>query len=605
MIKTGGHRNRRAHIMAGVDRVHVHSEGIAPDVAHDAELHVAEEREHAAVAAAGAQGGRAPRHFRFAQADRDFVLGAPEEGALHEGQVQLARVGEHVLAGDLDARGPDGLLEVGLELFHHHQPLHRGGERADALQRGHRTVESDDQVRLLLEAHTPVVTIFGKSWLLHVTEVLGATPAENLDMIADSVEFVADRGREAVYDAEHFFDGYFASPEYALRTLEAARSAGADVLCLCDTNGGRLPWEIAAAIDAVRAQVPTPIGIHCHNDSELAVANSLAAVELGCVQVQGTINGFGERCGNANLCSIIPALKLKLGIDCLSDEKLKKLTEISRFVYELANVAPDRYQPYVGVSAFAHKGGVHAAAVKRNPMAYEHLNPELVGNVRHFPVSDLSGKSSIFLKARELGLEPAAHDQAVQFAMEKMQEVTTENLAQTRPDTLQIILGRVKDLESQGYQFESAEASMEMVLRAALGQHKEYFRLLSYRVVDQKVGEDETPVPEATIRVRVGLHEVHTAAMGNGPVNALFKALLKALIRFYPRLAEMRLEDYKVRVLPGTGSTDAKVRVLIESRDAHDRWGTVGVSFDIIEASWAALVDSINYKLFKDEQQTR
>jgi 2-isopropylmalate synthase len=253
------------------------------------------------------------------------------------------------------------------------------------------------------------------------------------------------------------------------------------------------------------------------------------------------------------------------------------------------------------VSAFAHKGGVHAAAVKRNPKAYEHLGPELVGNVRHIPVSDLSGKSSIFLKAKELGLEPTAHDREVQFALEKIQELGLK-LPPKSTEALQTILERVKDLEAQGYQFESAEASMELLLRAALGQHKDYFRLLSYRVVDQKVGEDEPPVPEATIRVRVGQHEVHTAALGNGPVNALFKALLKALIRFFPRLAEMRLEDYKVRVLPGTGSTDAMVRVLIESRDAHDRWGTVGVSSDIIEASWTALVDGINYKLFKDER---
>ncbi len=382
-------------------------------------------------------------------------------------------------------------------------------------------------------------------------------------------------------------------------------AGGAQVLVLCDTNGGTLTSELVEIVKAVQHHLPqAPLGIHAHNDSELAVANSLAAVELGCVQVQGTINGFGERCGNANLCSIIPALQLKMGIDCISDEQLKKLTEISRFVCELANVAPDRYQPYVGISAFAHKAGIHAAAVKRNPKAYEHLNPELVGNVRHIPVSDLSGRSSIFLKAKELGLDPSVHDRDVQSAMEKIQAWDLK-LPPRSTEALQTILERVKDLEAEGYQFESAEASMEMLLRAALGQHKEYFQLLSYRVVDQKVGEEEVPVPEATIRVRVGLHEVHTAALGNGPVNALFKALLKALIRFYPRLAEMRLEDYKVRVLPGSGSTDAKVRVLIESRDAHDRWGTVGVSFDIIEASWAALVDGINYKLFKDEHQAR
>ncbi len=468
-----------------------------------------------------------------------------------------------------------------------------------------RPPESDPVFQELLISRAQVVTIFGKSSLFQVKEILQTTPERNLELIKHSLEYLRPRVHELFYDAEHFFDGFKDDRDYALKCLEAAVAGGAQILVLCDTNGGTLTSELMDIVKAVKERLrDVPLGIHAHNDAELAVANSLAAVELGCVQVQGTINGFGERCGNANLCSIIPALKFKLGIDCISDEKLKRLTEISRFVYELANVAPNRYQPYVGVSAFAHKGGVHAAAVKRNPMAYEHLNPELVGNVRHIPVSDLSGKSSIFLKAKELGLEPAAHDREVAAALEKIQEMGLK-LPPRSTEGLGTILDRVKDLESQGYQFESAEASMEMVLRAALGQHKEYFRLLSYRVVDQKVGEEETPVPEATIRVRVGLHEVHTAAMGNGPVNALFKALLKALIRFYPRLAEMRLEDYKVRVLPGTGSTDAKVRVLIESRDAHDRWGTVGVSFDIIEASWAALVDSINYKLFKDERPAR
>jgi len=468
-----------------------------------------------------------------------------------------------------------------------------------------RPPESDPVFQELLLSRAQVVTIFGKSSLFQVKEILQTTPERNLELIRHSLSYVRPRVAELFYDAEHFFDGFKDDPEYALNTLEAAVAGGAQCLVLCDTNGGTLTSELAGIIKAVQKKFRrVPLGIHAHNDSELAVANSLAAVELGCHQVQGTINGFGERCGNANLCSIIPALKLKMGIDCLSDANLKRLTEISRFVYELANVHPNRYQPYVGVSAFAHKGGVHAAAVKRDPRAYEHLSPELVGNVRQIPVSELSGKSSIFLKAKELGLEPATHDRDVQFALEKIQEMDLK-MPPKSTEALQTILERVKDLEAEGYQFESAEASLEMLLRAALGQYREYFRLLSYRVVDQKVGEDERPLVEATLRVRVGLHEVHTAAMGNGPVNALFKAVLKALLRFYPRLAEMRLDDYKVRVLPGSGSTDAKVRVLIESRDAHDRWGTVGVSHDIIEASWAALVDSINHKLFKDEAQAR
>jgi 2-isopropylmalate synthase len=517
---------------------------------------------------------------------------------------KLAQFGVHYIEGGWPGSNPkdrDFFEEI-------RQYGELNGSRIAAFGSTHhkdRPPESDPVFQELLLSRAQVVTIFGKSSLFQVKEILQTTPERNLELIRHSLSYVRARVTELFYDAEHFFDGFRDDPEYALKTLEAAVAGGAQCLVLCDTNGGTLTSELAGIIKAVQKKFRrVPLGIHAHNDSELAVANSLAAVELGCVQVQGTINGFGERCGNANLCSIIPALKLKMGIDCLSDGNLKRLTEVSRFVYELANVHPNRYQPYVGVSAFAHKGGMHAAAVKRNPRAYEHLSPELVGNVRQIPVSDLSGKSSIFLKAKELGLEPATHDRDVQFALEKIQEMDLK-MPPKSTEALQTILERVKDLEAEGYQFESAEASLEMLLRAALGQYREYFRLVSYRVVDQKVGEEDVPVPEATIRVRVGLHEVHTAAMGNGPVNALFKALLKALLRFYPRLAEMRLDDYKVRVLPGSGSTDAKVRVLIESRDAHDRWGTVGVSHDIIEASWAALVDGINYKLFKDEAQAR
>ena len=517
---------------------------------------------------------------------------------------KLAQIGIHYLEGGWPGSNPKDK-----EFFADINNYSLGQSRLAAFGSTHhkdRPPESDPVFQELLLARAPVITIFGKSSVFQVKEILQTTLERNLELITNSLAYLKPRVEELFYDAEHFFDGFLDNRDYALQTLEAALNGGAGVLVLCDTNGGTLTSDLTDIIKAVQERFPGfPLGIHAHNDSELAVANSLAAVELGCDQVQGTINGFGERCGNANLCSIIPALKLKLGLDCISDDNLRRLTEVSRYVYELANVAPNRYQPYVGVSAFAHKGGIHAAAVKRNPKAYEHISPEIVGNVRHIPVSDLSGKGSIFLKAKELGLEPAAHDRDVQFALEKIAELDLK-IPPKSTEALAIILEKVKDLESEGYQFEIAEASLELLLRAALGQHKEYFRLLSYRVVDQKVGEGEgSPVPEATIRVKVGPHEVHTAALGNGPVNALFKALLKALIRFYPRLAEMRLEDYKVRVLPGTGSTDAKVRVLIESRDAHDRWGTVGVSFDIIEASWMALVDSINYKLFKDEQRAR
>jgi 2-isopropylmalate synthase len=464
-----------------------------------------------------------------------------------------------------------------------------------------RPPESDPVFQELLISRARVVTIFGKSSVFQVKEILQTTLARNLELITHSLRYLKPQVQELFYDAEHFFDGFKDDREYALTSLAAAVEGGADILVLCDTNGGTLTSELVDIVKAVRERFPQmPLGIHAHNDSELAVANSIAAVELGCSQVQGTINGFGERCGNANLCSIIPALKLKLQVDCLSDDNLRRISEVSRFVYELANVNPNRYQPYVGRSAFAHKGGVHAAAVKKDPRAYEHIEPELVGNMRHIPVSDLAGKSTIYLRAKELGLDPVDHDSQVKLALERLKEWDLE-LPPQRAEAQATILERVKELWFQGYQFEIAEASLELLLRAALGQYKEYFRLMSYRIVDQKVGDDQPPQPEATIRVRVGGHEVHTAALGNGPVNALYKALLKSLIRFYPRLAEMRLEDYKVRVLPGTGSTDAKVRVLIECRDAHDRWGTMGVSPDIIEASWQALVDSITYKLYKDE----
>ncbi len=447
-----------------------------------------------------------------------------------------------------------------------------------------RPPDSDANIQELIISQAPVVTIFGKSSLFQVKEILQTTPERNLELITNSLSYLKPRVEELFYDAEHFFDGFKDDREYALKTLEAALAGGAVCLVLCDTNGGTLTSALVDIIKAVKKRLPrVPLGIHAHNDSELAVANSLAAVELGCVQVQGTINGVGERCGNANLVSIIPNLKLKMGLECISDANLKRLTEVSRFVCELANVRPNRYQPYVGQSAFAHKGGMHAAAVKRNPRAYEHVNPDTVGNARHIPVSDLSGRGNIILWAKERGIDFDSYNK----------------------DTVKRSLDKVKDLESRGYQFETAEASLELLLRASIGQYKEYFRLQSYRIIDQKLSEDEPPVPEATIRVRVGFHEVHTAAMGNGPVNALDKALKKALLRFYPRLEEVRLEDYKVRVLPGPEGTGAKVRVLIESRDAHNRWGTVGVAHDIIEASWQAMVDSINFKLFKDEQRDR
>ena len=518
---------------------------------------------------------------------------------------KLSQVGIHYIEGGWPGANPRDR-----DFFAEIRNYNLGSSRIAAFGSTHhkdRPPESDPVFQELLISKAPVVTIFGKSWDLHVKEVLRTSLDRNLELITHSLRYLKPHVQELFYDAEHFFDGFQADPEYALQTLAAALEGGADCLVLCETNGGTITSKVAEIFQAVRQRFPNAsLGIHAHNDAEMAVANSITAVELGADQVQGTINGFGERCGNANLCSIIPGIRLKLGLDCISDAHLRRLTELARFVYETANINPNRYQPYVGRSAFAHKGGVHAAAVKLNPRAYEHISPDLVGNYRNIPVSDLSGKSNIFLLAQALGLKPTEQEAAVRQAAEKLQEVLHDRHQLKDTDVLQMILGRVKDLESQGYSFEEADGSLKLLMYATLGKGTDFFRLISFRVVDQKVGELDTPVPEATLRVRVGAHEVHTAALGNGPVDALYNALLKALIRFYPRLVEMRLDDYKVRVLPGTtGSTAAKVRVLIESRDAHDRWGAIGVSHDIIEASWQALVDSINYKLYKDEQSAR
>ncbi len=535
----------------------------------------------------------------------EFALSLPDKIRVAQ---KLAQLGVHYVEGGWPGANPKDK-----DFFTEIRNYDLGSTRVAAFGSTHhkdRAPDTDSNLQELLISRAPVITIFGKSSVFQVKEILQTTLERNLELITGSVAYLKPRVEEFFYDAEHFFDGFKENHEYALKSLEAAVAGGADCLVLCDTNGGTLTSQVAEIIKAVKKRFPqVPLGIHAHNDSDLAVANSLAAVELGCVQVQGTINGVGERCGNANLCSIIPNLKLKMDIDCISDDHLRLLSELSIFVYELANVRPNRYQPYVGRSAFAHKGGVHAAAVKRNPRAYEHIVPETVGNIRRIPVSDLSGRGNILLKAHDLGLETSAHDAQVRAALIKLRTILKldgQDLELPPHDAVvKVILDRVKELESQGYQFEVAEASLEMLLRAALGKHKEYFRLQGYRVVDQKSGTGESPLPEATIRVHVGLHEVHTAAMGNGPVDALYNALLKALVRFYPRLMEVNLEDYKVRVLPGMHGTGAKVRVLVESRDAREWWGTVGVSHDIIEASWMALVDSINYKLFKDEQRSR
>ncbi len=441
---------------------------------------------------------------------------------------------------------------------------------------------ADLNLRLLLKAETPVVTIVGKTWDLHVRDDLRISKKANLEVIADSISYLKKRVDEVFFDAEHFFDGYRANPEYALECLTAAAQAGADVLILCDTRGGGLPHEILAGTRAAAQATSVSLGIHCHNDGELAVANSLAGVEGGAVQVQGTINGFGERCGNANLCSVIPNLQLKLGHHCVSPAQLKKLPAISRFVYELANIEPNKRQPYVGVSAFAHKGGLHVAAVQKNRETYEHIDPELVGNYQRVLVSDLSGRSNVVYKAKQFGLDIESADPAVKTILEE-----------------------VKRLENTGFQYEGAEGSFELLMQKALNGKVQHFRLIGFRVIDEKRKEDEPPLSEATIMVEGPDGAVeHTAAQGNGPVNALDRALRKALTKFYPQLEKVELLDYKVRVLGGDAGTAATVRVLIESGDEHDRWGTVGVSPNVIEASWQALVDSIEYKLYKDKKHS-
>lgn len=447
--------------------------------------------------------------------------------------------------------------------------------------------EQDPNLQALVDSGAPVLTIFGKTWDIHVTDALKITLERNLELIRDSLAFLRPHAQELFYDAEHFFDGYKVNRDYALTCLRTASEAGADLLVLCDTNGGSLPEEIAAIMDDVRAKLPQArLGIHVHNDCELAVANSLVAVRHGAIQVQGTINGYGERCGNANLCSIIPNLELKMGRSCLPAGHLERLTSTSSFVSEVANLRCFKRQPYTGQSAFTHKGGVHVAAVRRNPRTYEHIQPELVGNKQRILLSDLAGQSNILFKAKQYGFEL---DKGDPFVLE--------------------LLTELKNREDQGYEYSAAEASYELLVNRVLGRARSYFRLISFRIMDSVFTEGAEPFTEATVMLRVGGMVEHTAATGKGPVNAMDCALRKGLERFYPNLAEMRLLDFKVRVLAvankdeGHSGTASVVRVLIESGDQRSRWTTVGVSYNIIEASRQALEDSINYKLFKDDQR--
>ncbi|MBU0484632.1 MAG: citramalate synthase [Proteobacteria bacterium] len=445
--------------------------------------------------------------------------------------------------------------------------------------------DQDPNLQALIGAKTAGITIFGKTWDVHVRDALRISLADNLLIIEDSLRYLRPHVEHLFYDAEHFFDGFKADRDYALLTLEKAVAGGAECLVLCDTNGGTLPHEIPEIIKVVQSHLQAKgkvvdLGIHAHNDTETAVANSLVAVSMGASQVQGTMNGFGERCGNANLTSIMPALALKMKRDFYAVANMGQLSEVSRFVTELANLPHNKYQPYVGSAAFAHKGGIHVAAVKRNPLTYEHISPERVGNVRRILISDQSGRSNVLHKAKKFGLDLDSKDPLVTS-----------------------ILKELKDLEKQGFQYEGAEASFELLMRRAMGGQRRYFELHGFRVISQKLSGENVCQDEATIRIEVGGEMVHTAALGEGPVNALDNALRKALTHFYPALAEMELADYKVRVLASDHGTGARVRVLIESSDHDSQWGTVGVSHDIIEASWQALVDSITYKLMRDERK--
>ena len=440
-------------------------------------------------------------------------------------------------------------------------------------------VEEDAQLKALLDTEMDALCIFGKAWDVHVTETLKTTLEENLAMVAESVRFLKDAGRTVFFDAEHFFDGYLRNREYATEVCKAAAEAGADAVVLCDTNGGTLPQQVERIVSEIGEEIDAPLGIHAHNDAGCGVANSLMAVEAGAVHVQGTMNGFGERAGNADLVSIIPGLKVKMELDCVTDDQLRLLTEVSHFVAETANVTPDAHHPYVGVSAFAHKGGVHASAAARLPEAYEHIDPGTVGNLARVVVSELAGRASLVMKAKELDID-----------VEDEKELVDE------------VLAEVKEKEHHGYSFEAADGSLEILLRRGKGDWEPFFRLESFRVIADK-REDGRVMTEATVKVHVGPERFLATAEGNGPVNALDKALRTAIGRFYPDLGAIQLTDYKVRVLDAKKGTGAVTRVLIESHDGVKSWGTVGVSENIIEASWEALVDLIEFGLSHPPEQ--
>lgn len=513
------------------------------------------------------------------------------DGAQGEG-ISFSGAGKVSFARRLDAFGVDyieggfaGSNEKDMAFFRDmkKKPLLRARLVAfGSTRRARMKVSEDPMVRSLVETGAPAVVVCGKSWRLQVTDVLRTTEKENLAMVFDTVAWLKDRGLEVIFDAEHFFDGFRDDRSFALAVVGAAIRGGADSVVLCDTNGGRLPHEIVEGVKAVVDSVSLPVGIHAHNDTGFAAANTIEGVRAGATHVQGTINGFGERSGNADLCSVIPALVLKMGLKCRCGGNLRNLTELSRFTDDLVNRRPDPGLPFVGSNAFAHKSGQHVNAIRKNPRTYEHVPPSSVGNERRVLVSELSGTSSVLMKAIELGVGRAG-----------------------KADDMREVLRALKALESKGYAYEAADGSFRILVQKVLKQHRSFFDLDGFRVIVEKRGKNEKCFSEATVKVRVNGETEQTVAEGDGPVNALDKALRKALVRFYPVIEKVALTDFRVRILDPQEATAAKTRVLIESSDGEENWGTVGVSENIIEASWEALVDSVEYKLFREEERRR
>ncbi len=499
-----------------------------------------------------------------------------------EDKIKIAKKLDDLGVSYIEAGNP-GSNPKDLEFFERAKSLELKNSKLCAFGSTHRVgikVEEDKNILSLLQTDTPAVCIFGKAWDLHVSDILNTTLENNLSLISETVAFFKSHNKEVIFDAEHFFDGYASNPEYAIKCIKAANDAGADCIVLCDTNGATFPTEISNIVADAIKNTNVNIGIHCHNDTGVAVANSVIGVRAGAVHVQGTMNGIGERCGNANLCTIIPNLELKLGYSCIKEGKIEDITDAARYISEIANISHDERQPYVGASAFAHKGGMHVDGVSKNPKTFEHIDPETVGNTRRVLISEMSGRANLIKAIRKV-----------------------DNTLDKHSEEVEKVIKKLKELEYEGYQFEGAESSMELLIRKILGKYKPYFDLNQFKVIVSEPSGEELS-SSALIKIHVGNSATMTAAEGNGPVDALDLALRRALEQFYPQLSDVRLTDYKVRVLDSQNATASKVRVLVESSDGTNSWSTVGVSTDIIDASWHALVDSIEYKLLLDSAES-